>query len=219
MAILAGDIITGARALLNDAAGEVYQDTPMLTLLQIVYASFLLTMDLNDIPSLEEISTVIPVTAGSTTISPLPSDFKTPLMIKERAAGSSDLFGDMFQKDWEPERVPTTTLLYWVYREDDIKILPSTADREVKLYYVKDLTIQGTNSVVPILYADVVLKFALAGMAAETIGENYARADRMNGLFQEAQQQFLMRRIKGKQAIPVRRPGFRERKKNNYQFR
>lgn len=219
MSILASDIFSGARALLNDTADQLYHDADLLPLLQIVYSDFLLSLDNNDIPSLDEISAVLSVAANATTVAPLPADFKTPISLKERPAGSTQVFNETFQRDWEPEATPTQSIVYWTYREDEIKILPPTTNRDVKLFYVKDLTISGGSSVIPILYADVVLKYWLGSIAADNIGENYARADRLGAKAMEAQQKFINRRVKGRQAFPIRRPAFRERRKNNYQFR
>jgi hypothetical protein len=216
--LLASDIFAGARALLNDTADEKYHDADLLPLLQIVYGDFLLSLDNNDIPSLDEISAITTVLAGATTIT-LPSDFKTPIKLVERALGSTSTFNEVFPRAWEPEAIPSQMLLYWTYREDTVQVLPATTDREVKLYYVKDLTIQGASSSIPILYADVVLKYALGSIAAEDIGENYVRADRLGSKMAEALQKFLSRRVKGRQAFPVRRPAFRERRRVSIMYR
>jgi hypothetical protein len=112
------------------------------------------------------------VVISDTTTPQLPTDLVYPLNLWERASGSSDDFApmvDMSESGGLPSIPQTTALLYWEWRTDGLYFMGATADRQVRMRYVKvppDPT-DGSSAVLVRNAADCVAYFtaALCGAA------------------------------------------------------
>lgn len=202
-----GDVMNEARKVyLNDAGASLYTDAILIPFVSAAYDWLMQKLELANTTHLEEISTAITVTAGSTILT-LPSDFVKAVRLKERSVGATDAdWIDMTKKDWEPTEVKSPELQFWTDREDGIKFLGATTDRQVLLYYYKTLTPITTNAIViPVVNALRSLALKTASLAAMSIGQNMTLADKYSSMAEEAKDDLIINNIKNQQNLPVRR--------------
>jgi hypothetical protein len=209
MAITAATVLTEAKGLLNDPSGYIYPDDKLIPLLQKAYGELQTKMMLNGLPVLKEQTTPIVVNAGVVALADgalLPTDLVYPIELAERASGSTELFVDMTETDWEPTAIPTNRLNYWNWREEEIKFLGATVNREVRIRYMKGLTrITATTTPVTILNSTTFLGARCATIAAFVIGNNPARATALSDDAGSALSDLLAILVKRGQGLPVRR--------------
>jgi hypothetical protein len=112
----------------------------------------------------------------------------------------------MTETDWEPTAIPTNRLNYWNWREEEIKFLGATVNREVRIRYMKGLTrITATTTPVTILNSTTFLGARCATIAAFVIGNNPARATALSDDAGSALSDLLAILVKRGQGLPVRR--------------
>lgn len=199
------DIITEAREVyLNDQAGR-FTNAILLPYVKMAVGYLETNLEENGVACKNEVEAPILVLAGATELTPLPADFLLPIHLKERGRGSTDLYGDMHQRPWEPEISPGDRLVYWTWRHDRIMLSPATTDREVKLYY------QRTFPIVNVLN-DNVYNFGRQYLSAKTaalvhmlINQNDTLAGVCNDQAELNLGQIINIQIKKSQAMPVRR--------------
>lgn len=212
----ANDVIVEAQKVyLNDASGTLYTSASLLPFLTAAYDELHEEIEGASASNLKEVSSAISVTALATTLT-LPSDFVKPIKLEERAVGGADdSWIPMEEMDFEPTTLQDSTLRYWVYREDEIKFVGATVNRQVKLYYWKSLTaITATSTAIPVIGSKRFLALRMAALAATYIGQNPVLGDRLDTKAQLALEKFKSNQAKNRQGMPVRRKpyGFRTRK-------
>lgn len=212
--MLVSDVLDDVRkTYLNDTSGTIYTDNVLLPFIQSAYSELQTEFLLNGLQSLSEISAVIDVTAGTTSLS-VPSDFVSPIKLQERAdGGTADDWVDMTELRHDYEQTDSTTLNYWTFREDGIYVGPATTNRDVKLYYYKSLTVSSINSTIPIIGADEFLAARTAEAAARYIGMNPVLADSMGKEASESLDKLVRRNIKTMQGIGTSRKPYQYRVK------
>lgn len=209
MAITAAEPLTESKVLLNDPSGTIYADAKLIPLMQKAYRELQTKMMLNGLPVLKESATAVPVAIGVVALgdgSGLPTDFIYPIELAERNSGSTDLYEDMDETEWEQTLLPSTSLLYWNWREEEIKFLGATTAREVRIRYMKGLTrITATTTPISITNAVTYLAVRTAAIAALVLGSNPTRASALQGDAGSALDDLLGVLVKRQQAIPIRR--------------
>jgi hypothetical protein len=209
MAYTAQDPLTEAKILLNDPSGHVYADDKLLPLMQKAYRELQLKMQLNGLAVMKEKSSVITVTAGTVFLGDaagLPSDFVLPIDLQERASGSSEDWTPMEETDWEPDIDQTATLRFWNFREEQVKFVGATANREVLMKYQKGLTrITAVTTPIQVIGAETFLASRTAAIAAIVLGENPSRAEAINGDAGGALHDLISLLVKQNQGFPIRR--------------
>jgi len=186
MAILAQEIINDAKILLNDPQGIIYPDNALLPLLKKAHRELQQRLSRSGQQQTKEVSTTISVASGTTRLGDgagLPNDLIYPIWLKEKAQGApaSD-YVDMSQRSWEPTTAPQQELLLWVWREDEIKFVGALSNREVLIRYRKGYPLITSVSIpIGIMDSETFLTSRLAAIAAMVLGENYSRADALNG--------------------------------------
>lgn len=208
MAILVSEPLAEAKVLLNDQAGTVYTDVALLPLMQKAYRELQIKFLRNGLKTAQETSAPIivpPMTFELADGALLPTNFLYAIELKERGT-DSEPWQDMIEKAWEPTIMPGTTLLYWVEREDRIKFVGATTQRQVLLRYAKGLTpLTGPGSPIEILNSSTFLAARCAALSAAVIGENYTRAEALNGDAKSAMHELLGTKVNARQSLPVRR--------------
>lgn len=209
MAILASEPLIEAKVLLNDPNGTIYVDSQLIPLLQKAYRELQTKMMLNGLPVLKEATTPQVVAAGTDKLgdgSGLPTDFVYPIELAERTPGSNEFFIPMTETQWELDEAPVPFLRYWNWREEEIKFLGATADREVRIRYMKGLTrITDSNTPIGINNAVSFLASRTAAIAALVLGSNPTRAEAINGDASVALDDLIGILVKREQGIGVRR--------------
>lgn len=204
--MLVNDILDEAAALLNDPTQKMYTDVILLPYVKRSFQDLQLQLHLEQVQVLNEISTVQEVNAGSTTLPSLPTDLIQPSKMEERLSGSTNSFSPMYEKQWEPNTTPGTSLVYWTWREQIINFIGATTKREVKLYYLKNLAaIVDANSVIPVSYCQPFMASRTAYYAAAFAGENPTKAKMLKDDADEAFEKLLTVEANRRQSMPVRR--------------
>lgn len=216
--MLASEVMDAARAHLNDISGQVFNNTILLPYLVTAWETLQSEMQDNSLPTTMEVSSVLAITAGATTISgssspALPADFVEPISLHERPVGST-IWSEMTKGSVHPPSSRLYPELFaWDWREDEIKLFGATTDRQVLIRYIKNLpSISGANTDLPVRGCKLYLGYKTAAEAAEDIGQNRTRADRLESKAEMELRKFINIRVKGNQGTPVRRRPYGSRR-------
>lgn len=207
MSFTLASITPRIRARLNDQIDAVYHDDLLLPYAQDATDELQGALELYGLLVLEKIGTIIPIPANTTRMAALlPADMLEPQRLEERLSGSTDLFIPMVRREWEPDILPSDSLRYWTYREEDIFFVGATQARDVKIYYLKRLfNVTSINDPIPVNNAQLFLITRIAAMAAADIGEETDRAEKL-GKEADSNMDWLIRiGIKSKQGARTRR--------------
>lgn len=203
------------RARLNDTqvtGGSIYTDNALLPFAQDACDELQGMIELYGILAIETI-TSNPITIPANTLSmsytsspAIPANILEPQRIEERLAGSTDMFVMMTRRQWEPDVLPTDSLRYWTYREEEIFFVGSNVTREIKIYGTKRLfNIQTIGDTINLNNSQMFLITRIAALAAQHIGENYTRAKELNDEADKNLDWLLRIGIKSKQGARTRR--------------
>jgi len=208
----AGDIMASAAVLLNDSAQFEWTDTALLPYLQKAWTEFKLRIKEQGVVDLKEISTTVSVPTSKTTISTSDiADLSYPISLEERESGSSELWTPMEERNWEPNIDKDTCLLYWTWREQEVKLLGATVAREVRLKYIKSLgTLSSDLSVITIEDAELFLAARTAAIASALGNGNFERAQILDADAEIHFQTYLNIQTRAKQAFPIRHSRYRK---------
>jgi len=211
----AGQVITESKALLNDLGGVFYTTEALLPYLNKAYRELQDYYNLHGLKTTVDVSAIFPIPAGLLVMNVSPADMLRPIELAERSPGSSDQFVEMDERSWEPDTPQSTHLRFWIWREEVINFLGATADREVRIRYVKSLSpFVGESSNVGIINAKSVLAARTAALAARFIGENPTRADELDSDVGMALDRLIVTAIRQNQGLPTRRRRTRYRRPN-----
>jgi hypothetical protein len=190
----AEDALNLTRALVNDSAGTVFNDTTLMPLLNSAYrglqrqlaeagVSVLVSQIDLDLPLTDGVT---PTTLSDVSDPQLPTDLVTPHQLWEQQTGSCDLFVPMEKiTGGLPNLQPTTYLRMWEWREDMINLIGATSQITVRLRYEKVLPqlILGTDPVM-IRASNDALAYATAALAARARGARALAADMQAAAYQ-----------------------------------
>ena len=215
MSFTAAEALVPCRLAINDVDGENFDDDQLIPYMAMAMRDLVVKLELNEIPSYNEISAVIPVLAGALTLT-LPADFRSPIKLEEKSTGAAvDQYTPMHQREWEDSILPQNSLLYWTYREDSIKFVGALSNRDVKLYYqTVGQAISSTASVVTVIGLENVLGLKTAENFAKYGIRNQELVALITPDFERQWDEFSRRRVKGNQSMPIKRPSFRERRRS-----
>lgn len=211
MAVVAQAVLDEARVLLNDLGGAVYPDLPMWPLINKAYRELQNKLTAYGVGTTKEVSTVVVVPANTVRLADgalLPADLIEPIELKERASGvTTARWVVVSPADFEPDNLsPKTYLGYWAWREDEIKLAPSTTDRDLLIRYTKAFGgVTGTNSPILVINSTQWLAQRTAALAALVIGHNVTRSNELLGDLAGLWSDLIGVAVKRKQSIPVRR--------------
>lgn len=216
MAILTSAIITGAKPLLNDPQGIIYNDTVLLPLVNKAYRELQIRLSRAGMGATKEQSDRVSIPAGTTVLgdgSGLPNGLLYPIEIKEGNPGAPvEQFYNMTETTWEPSQAQGVELRVWAWREEEIKFVGATTSREVFIRYMKGLTpLTTVNSPIYILNSELFLEARTAAIAAGVLGENYTRAGALNDDAEQWYDVLVGTLTKRGQRHPVRRSRTRYR--------
>src|SRR5262245_25200457 len=185
MALLASTLLAEIKPLLNDPQGLVYSDSALLPLLSKAYRELQTRLSRAGMGVTKEVAERVPVDANVTFLGDgagLPTGILYPVELKEAPRGAPlQNFFLMDERNWEPNLERVSELRLWTWREEQIKFVGATTDRDVYIRYVKGLTpITDVNSPIQILNSELFLEARAAAIAAAVLGENTTRAGVLN---------------------------------------
>jgi hypothetical protein len=190
----AEDALNLTRALVNDSAGTVFNDTTLMPLLNSAYRGLQRQLAEAGVSVLvSQIDLDLPLTDGVTPMAlsdvsdpQLPTDLVAPHQLWEQQTSSCDLFVPMEKiTGGLPNLQPTTYLRMWEWREDMINLIGATSQITVRLRYEKVLPqlILGTDPVM-IRASNDALAFATAALSARARGARALAADMQAAAYQ-----------------------------------
>ena len=203
--------LSEAQALLNDPSGSVYTNTKCMPFLRRAYEELQNNLQLNDVPIVLDRSAAINVTAGVLTVPATTlANMILPIWLEERTPGDSEIdWSPMTPMIWEPNRAQVDFLGVWVWREETIYLLGSTAAREVRVTYLKSLpTLVDQESIVYVSNANNFLASKTAASMARMIKKDFKLAEILDLEAGRALSLLISLSSKGRQLLPVRRLPF-----------
>ena len=208
MAVVASELLTEAKILLNDAQGLTYTDAKLIPLLQKAYRELQQKMRRAGIGVTREQTDEINIDAGVDTLSEgagLPPDIISPISVHEREDENQE-WVELRKLDWVPLNDPSQSPGSWAWREEQIKLYPSISSRQVLIRYNKSLPkIISEISPIQISGAETFLASRCAAIAALVIGENESRALALDIDARDGMIEFKATRVNSTQSNPVRR--------------
>jgi len=206
MTLLAGNIMDRSAALLSDPNKITFTYTLQLPFLTIAWDELQEELVANGIVDVEEkTSTAIAVNANVIELTSPPTDLLFPLKLWERAPGEIDEdWVEMQEAAVDPADPKIEILEVWYWEENIIKFRGSTANREIKIHYQKELaSISGENTAIPVTNAKSFLSHRTAALVAETRG-NKVRAGALHARGDYFLARIMSTKVKDMQDGPVR---------------
>lgn len=221
------EVLTQARALLNDQDNQVMTNAVMLPYLNLALSETQELYEQNNVPVTDETSAVIEVLAGRTAIGFAPDP---PLAIDYLPSNLEEIqrlwWSNSGQNNWFPstkkdyltaDTIGNDALVasfnVWAWMSQEVRILESNTDLDIKLDYIRRLfTVLDAADLaddLTVLNTSTWLSFRVAGLCAEFIDENPTRAQSLNVQGLAAMDRSLGISTKGRQSIMTRRRPFR----------
>ena len=201
-----------AQALLNDVGASLFTDAVLLPSLKKAHRELQVLLWENGLPVIKEVTAVIDVAANATSLGAnLPTDILEPKALQERVDGSTseDDWRDVPEADPLPRVEPSARIVYWAWREEVVEFIAPTTAREVKLRYLKGLTVPTSgSSAIGLIFGELYLGPRLASIAVQTLG-NTTRAEELTNDAAFWIPKILAANVKRGQAIPTRRIPYR----------
>lgn len=213
-------------SLLNDTAKSVYTYAAQSPYLRISLQELREYFELNNIAVTQEVSAVITLNSGVTTIEynaagtptnpKLPDDMVEPAQLWERAQ-NIDPYIPMTKRDYLPhylEGIQTNQFIYYVWENQMIKVLPANQINDIKIDYIRQMfpdagaTID-ENTQINVINCQTFLEYRTASLCAEFIERNKTSADSLGAYAVLALDRATGIGVKGKQNIFTRRRPFR----------
>lgn len=206
----AGDVCTDVAVKLNDPSASIYNSTVVLPFVAMAAKELEGILEVNEIPILKQRSSVLSVLALAVELASYPVDFVEPISIEERDAGSTDLFTEMVESEWEPNATPDVDLRYWNFRDGKIKFLGATTPRDIRLKYIRNITViaaVGTN--LEPVGARLFLASRAAQMVEKDVMNSPTKALEREQEVKDNKDMLIRRLVKNKQGVGVRRRPYR----------
>lgn len=203
---------------MNDTAQSQYTDTVQLPYFNMALDELQELFELNNVPVTNEVFPIINIPSSTAVTklgaSILPNNLIEIQKLWERAEGV-DPFIPMTRKESLPhylESVPTNHLRIWAWINEEIWLLPSNADNDIKIDGIKSIfpeDVTDTKTLISVKNVKSFLQYKTAALCAHFIAENKTRSDELNTLAGLALERNLGINVKGKQSIITRRRPFR----------
>lgn len=217
--LLAGTVMGLSASLLNDTARTIYTYAAQLPYLKIAMQELEEYFQLHNVPVVENVSAIIPMSAGDTQIiyngvgvPTLPSDMVEPADLYESTHGQNS-FTEMGKRQYLPKTsVQINKFGVYTWQSQKITVLAATGPIDIKIDYIKQLfgtPIVDENSIINIINAKTFLEYRTAGLCAEFIERNQPSADALNAYAELGLERATGISVKGTQNIMTRRRAFR----------
>jgi len=223
--LTAAQVMDKVASLMNDTAKTTYTYIAQLPYLNMAFDELQESFELNNIPVTNQTTPIVilvpigtiaigPVDGVGMTVAPnYPIDLVEIQGLYERLAGSNEPFVPMSQREFLPhaiDDIPTEALQYWIFQDQQIKLIGALTPREVKIDYIKAIFQDDliSCSIIGVINARSFLYYRTAALCAQFIGENENRASDLNSFAELALDRVTGIGVKGKQSIVTRRRPF-----------
>lgn len=216
-------VLDRSRFFLNDVNGRLFTNAVLIEPFKVAYDDLKEELYDYNIAVTSETSKALTINTGITDIGgptgpALPRDIIVPTRCWERLAGTSDDYSEMGQfRELPKTSMVSNDLMYWSYRNQYIQFIGASTDRDVKIDYIGD-TLSLANApegVVNLIQAISFLAYRTGSLAADFIGEDADRAQKLGSNATNALDKLLNVQVKNEQSMPVRRRPFMSQYKRN----
>ena len=209
-----------ASVCMNDPSRTVYTYAKQIPHLRTAMGELQEKYQLNGISAVQRTSAIVAVDAGDDSIEfnavttpALPNDLIEPQQLWQSGRGLGS-FIPMSQKEFLPhymDGILTAGMIWWVWQDQKILLLPSSGDIDIKIDYIGTLfaTLVDENSVINVINAKTFLQYRTGGLLCEFVERNITSANALNAYAEMALDRALGIGIKGKQSMMSRRKPFR----------
>lgn len=220
--LLAGEVLDAAASTLNDTAKTNYTAASLIPYLNMALGELQEWFELHNLSVTQRVtSPIITILVGQDSIifnaglgiPKLPDNLIEPLQLWESLSGQNQYI-PMTKKDFLPhdlEGIASNYLIYWVWENQSIKVLPANTVINVKIDYMAQIfsPVVDINSVINVMNSKSFLQYRTGALAAELIERNKPTADSLNGFAGLALDRVTGIGAKSKQRIQTRRRPFR----------
>lgn len=209
------DALDESRFLLNDTGATLYTDTVMLKPFRKAYQELENIMVEHGLQIAAEVAADQTITALATVLTTIPSDMLFPITLYERTVGADDnSWIEIRERAWEPNIEPTDILRYWAWREQAVRFVGATVDREVRLRYKKTFpAIASEAATIVVNNSKTFLAARSAQLAARFIGGDRQRYEDLAPDVNAALATLINTHIKRNQSMPIRRRPYNWRRR------
>lgn len=222
----AGDVMSAVRALLNDNAGQYYNNTVQIPYMNMAVLELREYLELSNSPVTNYSDTVLVIPANTTVINyvttpALPQDLVDIRQMWYRPTGDGP-FVPLTRRDFLPHWLDGQDLysfLFWAWYDNAVHIPSSSQINDLKLDYIKQIAeIVDENSQLSLINAQSFLNFRTAALLCRYVKNDVEKAQDMDVNAQTALDRLIGIESKGRQAITTRRRPFRQGYKNRGRF-
>jgi|SRR5215203_3717982 len=218
--LVASEVMDLAAAALNDIDKTVYDYDTQIPYLKMALQELQEIFELNSLPVTEQSSAAIPLAAEASVLefntlgpSRLPDNLIEPQKLWERPTGTYPWL-EMFRKDYIPASMLgtlTSLLTYWVWQNNKLVFIPSSADNDVRIDYIGSLFPKylQEETILPVQNSIGYLAYKTAELISDMVEHNQERAASNAGRANLSLDRISGITIKGKQQILARRRPFR----------
>lgn len=206
----ASEVMNRSAALLNDVGRTVFTYDAQIPYLNMALDELMESLEEHNISTTNEVSALVFLPFGNTTISTLPSNLVEIRNIHESDAGVSKFVPVNKVSFLSPSQTPSSGLGYWAFQKGQIKFNPSTLNKDILIEYIAKIQppINDAEDDINIINSKSFLGYRTASLCSEFIGENKERADKLNAYAQLAFDRMIGINIKSLQSEPTRRKPF-----------
>lgn len=218
--LLASEVMDLAAAAMNDVDKTTYSYEVQNPYLKLALQELQEIYELNSLAVTERTSSAIPVDAGVNKIifnavgqPRLPDNLIEPVQLWERPR-DDDPYIPMTRKEYLPHDlagVEINNFIYWVWQNNEILLLTSNADNDIKIDYIGSLFPKyiHNDTIIPVLNSQGYLAYKTAELMSDMIEHNMERAQSNGARASLSLDRIAGITIKSKQSIMSRRRPFR----------
>lgn len=172
MSVQASVVLATARTLLNDDAATNWTDAALIPKLQQAHKELQIKLRRAAAPVMKNQYTEVLAASATGFVTP-PADLVAPIQLWETSSGGAvNTYALMTEADPLPNVVPTTTLIWWSWRDEFVTFIGSSAIRQVLMLYWKSLALPAANTdLIGFINGELYLAPRTAALAAGSVGQ------------------------------------------------
>jgi hypothetical protein len=172
MSVQASVVLATARTLLNDDAATNWTDAALIPKLQQAHKELQIKLRRAAAPVMKNQYTEVLAASATGFVTP-PADLVAPIQLWETSSGGAvNTYALMTEADPLPNVVPTTTLIWWSWRDEFVTFIGSSAIRQVLMLYWRSLALPAANTdLIGFINGELYLAPRTAALAAGSVGQ------------------------------------------------
>jgi len=172
MSVLTSVVLATARTLLNDDAASNWTDAALIPKLQQAHRELQIKLRRAAAPVMKAQYTEV-VGANVTAFATPPANLVAPIQLWETSSGGAiNTYALMTETDPLPNVLPTTTMIYWSWKNEVVTFIGSSAVRQILMLYWRSLAIpQANTDVIGFIDGELYLAPRTAALAAGAVGQ------------------------------------------------